>query len=179
MYDEAVNWLKASGLLELTSILGFIVALIGFWFTIASVRKSGDAALRAEKAANAAREELLRIESFIDLSAVITAMETIKALHREQAWNRLSERYSEARRLLIQVRSTSKKLSTEQIQLVNECIGNFAALERQLDRYINDPGKINVSKANSIISDDIDQLVELLYALRGEEKADNVARSVS
>lgn len=165
-YSSVLEWLRTSGTVDVVGVAGFMLTLGGFGLTLWKVSQSKAAAEDAKTAANEARAEVFRIESFIDLTAAITALEAIKTLHREGAWTILADRYSGARKLLIGVRSRTANLSPEQSAVISNCIATFSSLELQLDKSKNDYSKINIGTANSKLSSDIDSLVALLHSAR-------------
>jgi divalent metal cation (Fe/Co/Zn/Cd) transporter len=77
--DVPVAWIGQSGAGDIASILGLLVALIGFAITIWNVRASRAAAIRAEEAANQARRAIRFFDAVAEISTAIAAMEEVKA----------------------------------------------------------------------------------------------------
>jgi divalent metal cation (Fe/Co/Zn/Cd) transporter len=66
-----------------SSVVGLVVSLIGFVWTLIIVWKSKTAAQKAEEAASTMKEVLLKSESLTNCSAAISIIEEIRTFHRE------------------------------------------------------------------------------------------------
>ena len=86
-------------------ILGLIVSLSGFIIAVWQIRRTRTAAEHAEEAAVKAREAIFHVTSVSDLSQASAQIEQIKELYRTHDWQRATDRYTQLRRVLTEVRS--------------------------------------------------------------------------
>jgi hypothetical protein len=112
--DLLVDWLDQTRAGDIASIVGLLIAMIGFAVTIRNVRASKAAALRAEEAANQARSAIRFFDVVAEISTAIAAMEEIRRLHRDAAWPILPDRYNALRKSLVTIRGSDLQLSEEQ-----------------------------------------------------------------
>jgi hypothetical protein len=131
--DVLVAWIEQSRAGDIASVLGLLVALVGFAITIWNVRASKAAAIRAEKAANQARRAIRFFDVVAEISTAIAAMEEIRRLHRDAAWPILPDRYNVLRKSLISIRRSGIDLSEEQQTLLQAAIKFLADIERRVD----------------------------------------------
>src|SRR5438552_2494956 len=96
-------WISENKLGDVASIMGVVISIVGFWITVRGVRKSKSAAESARQAAEMTRDNIRLLETIVDFSAAIAALEEIKRLHRELPSDLLLERYSSLRKLLVTV----------------------------------------------------------------------------
>ena len=120
----------------MASILGLLVALVGFAITIWNVKASKAAALRAEEAAKEARSAIRFFDVIAEISTAIAAMEEIRRLHRDAAWPILPDRYNALRKSLISIRRSGVNLSEDQQTLLQAAIKFLADIERNVDRAL-------------------------------------------
>jgi hypothetical protein len=131
--DALVAWIDETRAGDIASILGLLVALIGFAVTIWNVRASKAAALRAEQAANEARRAIRFFDVIAEISTAIAAMEEIRRLHRDAAWPILPDRYIALRKSLFSIRRSGLDLSDDQQVLLQAAIKFLADIERRVD----------------------------------------------
>ena len=166
MWGSALSWIEQYRIGDLASIAGLVIAVIGFTVTVIGVFMSKRAAVRAEEAATATRDSIHFFESIVDFSSAITTLEEIKRLHRQNAWSVLPDRYSNLRKLLISIRESFSDLSDEQRSTIQDAIANFRAIEAKVDRFKDDVSKLDVSRLNSIVSQQVDGLLAILAQLK-------------
>jgi hypothetical protein len=131
--DVLVAWIEQTRAGDIASILGLLVALIGFAVTIWNVRASRIASIRAEQAANEARRAIRFFDVVAEISTAISAMEEIRRLHRDAAWPILPDRYNALRKSLISIRRSGIDLSDEQQTVLQAAIKFLADIERRVD----------------------------------------------
>jgi hypothetical protein len=134
--DALVVWIDRTHAGDVASILGLVVALIGFAVTIWNVRASRAAALRAEEAANQARHAIRFFDVVAELSTAIAAMEEIRRLDRDAAWPILPDRYNALRKSLSGIRRSGIDLSDEQQTLLQAAIKFLVEIERKVDNAL-------------------------------------------
>ena len=166
--SAAVSW-TLSDYANVTELVGFVITIIAFAFTIYQVRRSRTAAERAERAANAARSNLLRFDSISEISSAIGAMDGIQKLHRTAVWNELPERYALVRRRLIGVRASAASLTDEHKSLLQAAVTQLGSMEKQVEEYLSagspadgpDPARLN-----AVIARQADNLTQLLAEMK-------------
>jgi hypothetical protein len=118
---------------SVSSILGVIISLAGFGFTIYNVYRSRKAADQAKEAAQDARDNIKRYATVSDLSEAVRAMKEIKQLHRSKQWVLLPDRYDNLRELLISIKTNNSYLTSKQASSIQGMIAAIADIERRLD----------------------------------------------
>ena len=152
---------------DLASIFGLIITIFGFIITLIKVRQSKNAAVLAQAISLKLREDLQRTDTVIEFSSAITLMDEIKRLHRQKAWEILPERYTSLRKSLISIKSSSDKLSIEQMKKLQSAIQNLKSIEEQVDSAIINKKELdNIDKLNKIIALQSDNLTEVLNEIR-------------
>jgi hypothetical protein len=114
---------------DLSSVAGIFISIFGFLFTVIGVVRSKNAADRAETAAKETRDSIRLLDTVVDFSAAITALEEIKRMHREEQWAFLPDRYAHVRKLLASLRGTRVTLSNDQKITVQQAISNLRQFE--------------------------------------------------
>lgn len=168
-FQELISLIDFYSIGDLASIASLLVALVGFAITIVNVLKSKRASEVASESAARVREDLKRMETVSDFSAVLISLEDIKRLHRDNAWQHLPERYSSLRKTLIAIRGDQHNLSDEDKSVIQSAITKLSTLEYNLDKHLHsNEYTIDVPKVNSIVTRQIDQLHAVLVRLRDE-----------
>lgn len=167
-----LTWLKEHELASTwADVSGFVIAIVGFAATLWNVRRSKNAAINAQGAAEAARDSIRRFDTIVDFSTVIALLEEIKRAHRETGVSEvLPERYSAIRKQLIVLRTSSPHLSDEQRAVIQNAIVNLSTMENHIEKALADKATFPTAKYNSLVSRDIDKLVDVLsYLKRSQE----------
>jgi len=153
---------------DLASVAGALISIVGFIVTIIAVLFSRSAAQRAEAAAREVKAEIVRSDTIMELSAVITIMEEIKRLHRVNAWAILPDRYSSVKRLLISIRASSPSIPTEHRESLLAAVQHFSTMEKQVERFLASPigTAPNQAKLNEVVSLQLDRVNDTLGAIR-------------
>ena len=151
------------------SIIGVIVAIIGFALTYWNVTRSKKAAQQAKEAADRVRTDMLRANTVGEFASVLAEMEEIKTLHRQSCWALLPHRYSTLRRSLIEIRAANPDLSDEHKVALQGTIQYLASIERQVETSLANGGQPpNVPKLNATVSREIDKLQAVLVEIRNQ-----------
>jgi len=154
---------------DLASVIGLVIVVVGFVFTIIGVTRSRRAAQKAEEATRAAIGEMLRSNTIADVSAAISTMSEIKRVHRlsEPQWHLLPDRYSQIRRMLIAIPTSHGNLSNADLSAVQASIAQFRAIERRVEAFLSTAKpEPNWAKLNVIVSDQVDKLSVILAAMK-------------
>jgi hypothetical protein len=142
------------------------VSFVGFVLTLIAVYRSKEAAKRAQKAAESAREEIFRSSAMIELSAVATGMQEIKRLQRSGEWAGLLDRYSALRASLISIRASRPNLDKGHQTVIQSAITQIRTIEERVERTLSTGAQPSAVKLNAIISQELDQISEVLGMLR-------------
>ncbi len=152
---------------DIASVLGLLVALVGFAVTVANVLKAKAAAKQAETAASEMKKALNRFDTVTDFGAAISILEEIRRLHRERAWAVMPDRYSALRKHLISIRGANPDLSREHQIVIQGAIQALVSIEATVERSIaKDNGEPDVARLNRLMSKHVDGLHEVLVDLR-------------
>jgi hypothetical protein len=165
--DVLIAWLDQTRAGDIASIVGLLIAVVGFAITIRNVRASRAAAVRAEEAANQARRAIRFFDVVAEISTAIAAMEEIRRLHRDAAWPILPDRYNALRKSLITIRGSDLALSEDQQARIQAAIVYLAELERMVEVSLEeDKTPSNVARWNALASGHILELHSLLLELK-------------
>jgi len=169
---QELGWLKAHDLAGTwADVSGFLIAIFGFGATLVGVRKSKNAAIAAQQAAQATRDSIRLLETIVDFSTAIAVLEDIKRAHRETGISStLPERYATIRKQLIVLKGSHVKLSDEQLAVIQNAVANLSTMENHIEKALSNKSVLPVAKFNSIISRDIDKLVDVLTALKTDQE---------
>lgn len=165
-------WLTSSKVGSVASVLGVLLSVMGFAITIRNVYVSRQAAERAEVASLETREALRLFDTIQELTSAVSALEEVKRLHRERAWNTLPERYSALRKSLITIRRSNPALSEDQQSRLQSAITFLADMEKRVERSLDDGQPIEkIARFNELASDHVVGLHELLLEIRQQSGA--------
>ena len=154
--------LNSSGWL---SLLGVVLTLLGFGFTLAQVLSGKGAAERAERSANEAVEEIQKLKTLTDLSSAISELEGVRRLLRENSVSQLSERLALVRKLLIGIGARHGDLVENDAEQIRQAVLAFADIEKDIDRHQRGKVSLKPEKINDSLIDQIDRLVEIISGL--------------
>lgn len=152
---------------SISSILGFVITIFGFGFTIYKVLKVKKAAESAEFAAKSMYDGIRQLDTLSDLSSVLETMTEIKRLQREKSWKVVQDRYSSARKKLILVKSTHPNLSDQHKRKLQSAIQYLSDLEATTEKGLANPEFLpEFLSLNTLISEQIDYLTEVIAELK-------------
>jgi hypothetical protein len=169
---QILPWLKDHELAcTWADVSGFLIAIFGFAATLWNVSSSKNAAIKAQEAAQAARDSIRRFDTIVDFSTAIAVLEDIKRAHRENGLSTgLPERYAIIRKQLIVLRASSADLPEEHRAVIQNAIANLSSMETQIDKAIAGKSELPVARFNSLLSRDIDKLVDILTGLKANQE---------
>ena len=166
-FSKILPWLKDHELAGTwADVIGFVIAITGFGATFWNVSRSKNAAIKAEEAAQAARDSIRRFDAIVDFSTAIAVLEDIKRAHREKGLTEgLPERYAAIRKQLIVLRASSNDLPDDHRDAVQDAIANLSTMEAQIDKALANKAELPVARLNIVLSRNIDKLVDVLSCL--------------
>jgi hypothetical protein len=172
-FQEILLWLKAHELAGTwADVAGFTITITGFAATLWNVSRSKKAAIKAQEAAQAARDSIRRSDAIGDFSTAIAVLEDIKRAHRDKGLSAgLPERYATIRKQLIVLRASSNDLSDEHRVAIQDAIANLGTMEAKIDKALANKGELPVARLNTVLSRDIDKLVDILSRLKAQQEA--------
>jgi hypothetical protein len=166
MFEAMTDFIEAYNLDGWASMIGLVVALVGFFITIRDARRSKKAAEAAREAVQDVREDIARANAVADFASAVASMEEVKRLSRERAWTVLLDRYAAVRKTLISIKGGSDLTDAQQSQIQN-AITQFRKLEVELERGLESGGEpVGIAARNRIVSKQVDALQELLTDLK-------------
>lgn len=154
---------------DYASIVGLLITIVGFIYTLINVIKTRRASINAEKIALQVRADISKLDTVSLISTVISVMDEIKRLHRQGAWEILPERYSSIKKSLISIKSTYPELPLEHKKIIQSAISNFSSIEKQVETAIYQKTiPCDVDKLNILISRQVDKLQEIFIDVKNK-----------
>ena len=152
---------------DIASVVGVVLSLGGFWYTILGVSRARTAAEQARSASIATGESIGKLNAISTLSTAMAIMEEIKRHQRSRTWVVLPDRYAELRRHLGAIVASNLLLTEEQREPLRRAIRTFAKLEQTVERAIATQGvPPNPPKLNEIVASQIDEVHVVLLFLQ-------------
>jgi hypothetical protein len=81
-WSAFLHWMEVQRIGDLSGVAGVLISIVGFTVTLWGVFKSKRAAQAAEEAARSTRDRIRLLDTAVDFSTAIAALEEIKRLHR-------------------------------------------------------------------------------------------------
>ena len=164
-----IDYIVKNNLGDIASVIGVIVAIIGFFVTISNVLKSKNAAQKAEAASHRIRESIFRYDAISECAEAISLLNEIKRLQRGNLWPILPDRYSAVNRLLYSLKAFDSELMKNHKMYIQTAIQQFAILEELVDRSITRnklPPSASIVQINKIVNQQLDKLHEIQSFLK-------------
>jgi len=159
---------------DIASIVGLLLTVFGFTFTLIIAFKAKTAATQAREAAFKIRDDMILLNTTAGISAAIAIMDEIKRLHRLKQWVLLPDRYSEARKILISVRGMNPSISRRAHKGLQSSITILANLEDDIEKRIAQKTlDADVTIFNKGIRKHVDVLQDLLSEIKVQIKGEN------
>jgi hypothetical protein len=138
------------------TVAGLLLSVFGFGFTIWGILRTKKAAERAVEAANQTKEKILKQGTLANFSSAIAMMEEIIRVQRKKEWGVSLDRYSELRRVLVELRDGSGGLTQEHQIVIQGTVEQFKTIEKQIDRHVSS-GKPepDIAKINGVVTNQI------------------------
>lgn len=149
------------------SVLGLVVSLFVFAWTLKAVAKAERVAEGAKQAAEKARAAILKSNSMVELATAIREMDEIKKFHRDAIWVLLPDRYARLRASLLTIRTMMPTMSDEHKGVFQSAIQQFREMENIVERALVKQGQPpDVARLNKLVSLQVDKLIEVLTMMR-------------
>ncbi|MDM8544036.1 hypothetical protein QUF90_23415 [Desulfococcaceae bacterium HSG9] len=164
-----IDYIVKNNLGDIASVIGVIVAIIGFFVTISNVVKSKNAAQKAEAASYKIRENIFRYDAISECAEAISLLNEIKRLQRGNLWLILPDRYSAVNRLLYSLKAFDSELMKNHKMYIQNAIQQFVSLEELVDRSITRnklPPSESIVQINKIVNQQLDKLYEIQSFLK-------------
>ncbi len=167
--DKIVNFLIEFNLGILSSVIGLLFVIIGFFVTVINVLRSKKASEKAEEAAVQVMDNMRKFDTITEFSSAISAMDEIKRLHRQKAWDILPDRYSFLRKSLISIKTTNPNMLKEYQSALQTAITNFSSIEDQVEKAnLQKKSPPDIAKLNKVVSKQIDKLHQILTEIKNQ-----------
>jgi len=154
---------------DIASMVGVLIALIGFGITIRNVRKSREAAGRAEIAANMALERVRYVDTVQNLSKAISIIEEIQRLNRAKEWKILLDRHLVFRGILTEIRGIATELGDDHRAFIQDGITQSNSMSNRIEIALDeDTEPTSVPRMNRILSKQVENLGIILAEMRKE-----------
>lgn len=153
---------------DYAGLIGLIISVVGFFITIKTSLNTRAAAAQASSAVESMRGDLRRGDTVADFSSALEIMDEIKRMHRSQTLHLLPDRYSQLRRFLVSIRSSNPVLNNSDQQSIQSAIVQFSALERSVEKALEDGSSVSPTKMNTLVSKQSEALQELLVRIKSE-----------
>lgn len=152
---------------DFSSLLGLVVAVIGFGYTLWQVRNARTAAEEAKKAAAETRDIVARFDTISRMAAAIHILEEIMRLHRLKAWPIVVDRYSVVRRELSMILHKNPGFLEDHRKSLSLAISNVRTIHKSVEKWIEDPNQTgpDSSELNEKIAKQIERLTEIYASL--------------
>jgi len=173
---SVLQMLRDNFVFDLLAVLGFALTTVGIILTYRQAQQAKSSAVDAKRAVTELRSQIRGINAVADLSAVLSGMEEIKRLLRENTWPILPERYSHMRSLLTGVRVSNSDLSEEQKSAISTAALQCRLAEQQIDRVLAsnrnqqrpDFSRLDAPKLIRLLTDQMEPLEEILASLKAK-----------
>ena len=167
-FAQVNHFLEIYRIGDYAGLLGLIISFVGFFFTIKVARNSRTAAQEATSAVEGMRGDLRREDTVADFSSALAIMDEIKRMQRSPNLHLLPDRYSQLRKLLVSIRSANPLLTEIDQLSLQSAIVQFSALERYVERALEGSAAISPAKMNSLVSKQIEALLDVLVRIKSE-----------
>lgn len=174
-------WDLANRAAIVLSLVGFPLGVLGLFLTYREAQRSAtraqEASTKSQEAKTASeaaedavrnfRQDLALFTSVADFTKALSMTDEIKHLIRDGTFNRLPDRLSDMRQLLVAIREANLGLLEEQNEAFQSAIVNFRKLEVQIVADIaagHQPG--NIAELTESICNDVDSLHAILNQLK-------------
>lgn len=150
------------------SVLGLVVALVGFSYTTINLYKSKTAVQKL-------RDDFKYVRTVSDLSSLLSLIDLIKIQHQNKKWDRLPDNYSQLRKSLIEIKSSNTFLADPDKSRIQSFISFLSSLEFEVEEAIDkqDFNELHYPTINLQFTNRADSMRELLIELKeklGESK---------
>ena len=162
-----IDFLVKYQIFGFSSIIGLIVALLGFYITIKNVVRTRKTAKKTQEIVREVTKDISRIETVSELSATLKSMDEIKNMFLKKDIRSLPERCNEMRKNLISIREAYRGFTPEQSAVIQGAITYLNRMESGciLMKEKNEEPK-NISLFNKNFNKCTDELHVVLINLK-------------
>lgn len=148
-----------SGIANILEMLGFVLTIVGFSFSLMFAYRSKTAAEQARDAAIKAQHRITDMERFGDLETAIAVLEETMRLLRQHAFDIAVDRLTIVKRELSRIRSGTNNLTESDMSIVQNTIAKVSTIMTSIETGKQKQTKpIDVARINSVLSDEIGHL---------------------
>jgi hypothetical protein len=160
---DLLAWIIANQVGQIASILGVMIALVGFILTIR-------AATRAENAATKALESVRRVETVENISKATAILEEILRMNRDNKnWNIVLDRHLSVRNLLGEIKSANVNITELQKTTIQATITHSVAIANKIEIALGkDQIPTGIAQMNKVLSEQVDNLNSVRVEIRHE-----------
>ena len=161
------SWIVTKHLGDWASVLGVLIALVGFGITIYNVVRSRKSSDRAETAANQALQSVRYIDTVQNLSKAISIMEEIQRLNRAKEWKVLLDRHLNFRSILIEVKGAADSLGDGHLASIQSGILQSRLISHKIESALGkDAEPKDVALMNRVLSEQTEKLGAILVDIK-------------
>ncbi|GMV21817.1 MAG: hypothetical protein AMXMBFR57_17660 [Acidimicrobiia bacterium] len=151
---------------DVTSLIGFLLAIATLVAARRAKSSADDAAAAASRAASDTKLRLLRVDSVAALSGVLGDLAAVEERHRNGQWDSALEKYRSTQLSLIEVRTDNPTLETADRRVLQTAIAQFKMMGEQVERAMKTDEGPDSSSLNETVATQRNALVELLTRLK-------------
>jgi len=153
---------------DYAGLIGLVISLIGFYFTIKTALNSKAASEQATAAVESMRGDMRKSETVADFATALAIMEEIKRMHRSDNLSFLPDRYANLKKFLVSIRTSNSLLTAEDQVVMQSAIAKFSSMERLIEASIRNSKPIEHAKMNGQMSKHYDLIQTLLVRIKNE-----------
>ncbi|EJN18240.1 hypothetical protein [Pseudomonas sp. GM80] len=168
MLTEFNKFLEQYRIGDYAGLIGLLISLIGFFFTIKTALNSKAASEQATAAVESMRDDMRRGETVADFATALAVMEEIKRMHRSDSLTFLPDRYANLKKFLVSIRTSNPLLTAEDQVGIQSAIAKFSSMETLIETSIRDSKPIEHAKLNGQMSKHYDVIQTLLVRIKNE-----------
>ncbi len=161
-----LSWELADKFAIVFSLIGFPIGILAVYLTYREARRSKTASEAAQDAVRNFRRDLNLFTSVADFEKALSMTDQIKRDIRDRNFNRLPDRFSEMRQLLITIRGSDLGLNDKQNATFQSAIVTFRTLEIRFADNKHAPQ--DIAELTESICNDVDSLHEILTELKSK-----------
>lgn len=140
-------------ILNVISVAGSALSLIGVWITLLQIRKTRRAAEAAEKASQRAQQAIARNVLLVDVTGCVSQLDAIKTMIRAKRFDAALLRVCDLSAALSQLRKVGASEPTRQLPY-KKALTQLGILSDLLEeRLQDDQTAVNPVQINSVLSD--------------------------
>ncbi|RLU07406.1 hypothetical protein CS078_10330 [Pseudomonas prosekii] len=153
---------------DYAGLLGLLISLIGFFFTIKTTLASRAASEQAAAAVESVRSDLRKGETVADFATALAVMDEIKRMHRADSLVFLPDRYSSLKKFLVSIKASNPMLAEADQSAIQSAIAKFSAMENFIEKSIRMAVPVEHDKMNGQVSKHYDVIQALLVKIKNE-----------